>query len=31
VGHLSRMHLSIALIYHTILATEWPISWQVTH
>jgi hypothetical protein len=25
------MHLSIALIYHAVLATEWPISWQMTH
>ena len=25
------MHSSIALIYHAVLATEWPISWQVTH
>ena len=26
VGHLSPVHSPIALIYHTILATEWPIS-----
>jgi hypothetical protein len=25
------VHSSIALIYHAVLATEWPISWQVTH
>jgi hypothetical protein len=31
VGHLSSMHSSIALIYHAVLATKWPISWQVTH
>jgi hypothetical protein len=31
VGHLSPMHSSIALIYHAVLATEWPISWQMTH
>jgi hypothetical protein len=26
VGHLSPVHSSIALIYHAVLATEWPIS-----
>jgi hypothetical protein len=31
VGHLSTMHSSIMLIYHSVLATKWPISWQVTH
>jgi hypothetical protein len=31
VGHLPPMHSSIALIYHAVLATEWPISWQMTH
>ena len=31
VGHLSPVHSSIALIYHAVLATEWPISWQMTH
>jgi len=25
------MHSSIALIYYAVLATKWPISWQVTH
>jgi hypothetical protein len=31
VGHLSPVHSSNALIYHAILAKEWPISWQMTH
>jgi hypothetical protein len=31
VGHLSPVHSSTALIYHAVLATEWPISWQLTH
>jgi hypothetical protein len=31
VGHLSPVHSSNALIYHAVLATEWPISWQLTH
>jgi hypothetical protein len=26
VGHLSPVHSSIVLIYHAVLATEWPIS-----
>jgi hypothetical protein len=31
VRHLPPEHSSIALIYHAVLATEWPISRQVTH
>src|SRR4051812_13040694 len=26
VGHLSPVHPSITLIFHTILATEWPMA-----
>ena len=26
VGHLSPVHSPITLIYHAVLATEWPIS-----
>jgi len=25
------MHSSTALIHHAVLATEWPITWQMTH
>jgi hypothetical protein len=31
-GYLSPEHSSIVLIYHVVLlATEWPISWQMPH